>query len=168
MKRNIVLAALALILMISCKSKPAFDYSETIVKMENDLAAAIAKADLKVTEYLSSQKKDSAILMSQQMESLADIALKKIQQLEAPKVKEGDNFKKEAVRYFSYIKSIYTSFNKFTRATTDEQKEIERERLGKIIKDKKEATEAMQEAQRKFAAANDFRIQKVSPGKSEK
>jgi hypothetical protein len=51
-------------------------------------------------------------------------------------------------------------------ASTDEQKEIERQRLVKIIKDKKEATDAMQEAQRKFAAANDFRIEK-SPKNSQ-
>jgi len=100
-------------------------------------------------------------MMSQQMESLADSTLKEIQKLEAPRVKEGDNFKKAAVRYFSYIKNIYTSFNRFVMAATDEQKEIERERLAKIIKDKKETTEAMQEAQRKFAAANDFRIGKA-------
>jgi hypothetical protein len=162
MKLKLVPALLLLMIMISCKSKTAFDYSEAIVKMENELSADIAKADLKVTEYLEAQKTDSAIMMSQQMEFFADTKLKEIQKLEAPKVKEGDNFKKAAVRYFSYIKNIYTSFNRFTMAATDEQKETERERLAKIIKDKKEATDAMQEAQRKFAAANDFRIEKVS------
>jgi hypothetical protein len=158
--KQISAATLLLITMISCKSKTAFDYSETIVKMENELSADIARADQKVAEYMDAKKTDSAIMMTQQMEALAESKLIEIQELEAPKVKEGDNFKKEAVRYFSYIKSIYTSFNRLTMAATDEQKEIERERLAKIIKEKKEATDAMQEAQRKFAAANDFRIQK--------
>lgn len=165
MKLIQVSTALLLMILISCRSKTAFDYSEAIVKMENELSADIAKADLKVTEYLDAKKTDSAIMMSQQMESLVDSKLNEIQKLEAPKVKEGDNFKKAAVRYFSYIKTIYTSFNRFTMAATDEQKEIERERLAKIIKDKKEATDAMQEAQRKFAAANDFRIEKVNKEK---
>jgi len=165
MKLKQVLTALFLIVMISCKSKTAFDYSEAIVKMENELSADIAKADLKVTEYLDAQKTDSAIMMSQQMELLADSKLKEVQKMEAPKVKEGDNFKRAAVRYFSYIKSIYASFNKFTMAVTDEEKETERQRLAKIIKDKTEATDAMQEAQRKFAAANDFAIEKVNSEK---
>ncbi len=162
MKLKQVSAALVLLALISCKSKTAFDYSQTIVKMENELSADLATADLKVAEYMEAQKTDSAILMTQQMETLAEGTLKEVQELEAPKVKEGENFKKSAVRYFSYIKSIYTSFNRLTMAATDEQKEIERERLAKIIKDKKEATDAMQEAQRKFAAANDFRIEKVT------
>lgn len=162
MKLNQLSVTLLLAGFLSCKSKTAFNYSETIVKMEIELSADIAKADLKVTEYLGAKKTDSAKIMSQQMEFFADTKLKEIQNLEAPKVKEGDSFKKAAVRYFSYIKSIYTSFNRFTMAATDEQKEIERERLSKIIKDKKEATDAMQEAQRKFAAANNFRIGKVN------
>jgi hypothetical protein len=162
MKLKQVSAALVLIAMISCKSKTAFDYSQAIVKMENQLSADLAKADLRVAEYMEAQKTDSAIMITRQMEALTDSTLKEIQELEAPKVKEGDNFKKEAVRYFSYIKSIYTSFHRLTMAATDEQKEIERQRLARIIKDKNDATGAMQEAQLKFAAANDFRIEKVA------
>lgn len=165
MKLPLVALSFLLMTIISCTAKSAFEYSETIVRMENELSAEIARADLKVTEYLETQKKDSAIIMSQQMESLADSKLKEIQKLEAPKVKEAGNFKKAAVRYFTYIKTIYTSFKKFTMAATEEQKEIERERLARIIKDKKEAAEAMQEAQRKFALANNFKIGKTSTEK---
>jgi hypothetical protein len=158
MKLNQLSVILLLVGFLSCKSKTAFEYSEAIVKMGNDLSADIAKADLKVSEYLDAKKTDSAIMMTTQMESLADGKLKEIQNLEAPKVKEGENFKKEAIRYFSYIKSIYTCLNRLTMAATDEQKKIERDRLAKIIKDKKEVTDAMQEAQRIFAAANNFSI----------
>ena len=77
-----------------------------------------------------------------------------------PLVNEGDNFKKSAVRYFAYIKSIYTAFRKFTTAESDSEKEKERKKLAKIIGEKKEITKAMQEAQRKFAAANNFLIEK--------
>jgi hypothetical protein len=162
MKLKQVSAALLLTALISCKSKTAFDYSQAIVKMENDLSADLAKADLKVAEYMEAQKTDSAIMMTQQMETLAEGTLKEIQELEAPKVKEAENFKKAAIRYFSYIKSIYTSLNRLTMAATDDEKEIERQRLARIIKDKEETTDAMQEAQRKFAAANDFRLEKTS------
>jgi len=161
MKLRQVSIAFFLMAIISCKSKSAFDYSEAIVKMENELSADIAKVDQKVTQYLEAKQTDSAIMMTRQMESLADGKLKEIQRLEAPKVKEGDNFKRAAVRYFSYIKSIYTSLNRVTMAATDEQKQIERGRLAKIIKDKKEVSEAMQEAQRKFAAANNFIVKKA-------
>ena len=83
-----------------------------------------------------------------------------MQKLDAPDVEEGENFKKEAVKYFSYLKAIYSSFNKFTMAATDEAKEAERSRLVKIVSEKEEATKALQVAQQKFAAANNFRIEK--------
>ena len=54
--------------------------------MENELSADIAKVDQKVTQYLEAKQTDSAIMMTRQMESLADGKLKEIQRLEAPKV----------------------------------------------------------------------------------
>lgn len=155
---QILAAALLLAAMISCKSNPALDYSEAIVKMEKELSADIARVDQKVAEYIDAQKTDSAGIMTQQMEQLVENKLQEIRKLEVPKVKDGDNFKKEVIRYFSYLKSIYTSFHRLTIATTAEQKEIERRRLSDIVKERKEAAGAMLEAQRKFAAANDFRI----------
>ena len=49
MKQLSILLILFLLMLISCKSKTAFDYSEQIVKMETDLAADIAIADEKVS-----------------------------------------------------------------------------------------------------------------------
>ena len=155
-----LLAAL-LAILFSCKSKTAFDYSQQIVKMETELAADIATADKKVSKFLEAEQNDSVIVIAQQMEDMADKKLKEIQNLDAPSVEEGENFKKEAVRYFSYIKAIYTSFNKFTIATTDEAKEIERSKLVKIVNEKEEATKALQVAQQKFATANNFKIEKT-------
>ena len=161
MKLKQLLAASLLIGMISCKSKTAFDYSETIVKMETELSAEIAMVDEKVNEYLEAKKTDSAIIMSRQMEALAEEKLKKVQQMNAPKVAEGENFKKAAIRYFTYIESIYSSFSKFTMAETEKEKAAERKKLSKIIGEKNQIAQAMQEAQRKFAVANDFRIEKT-------
>lgn len=158
-----ILPASLVILMtvlFSCKSKTAFDYSQQIVKMETELAADIAIADKKVSKFLDAEQNDSAVIIAQQMEDMADKKLKEIQNLDAPNVDEAENFKKEAVRYFSYIKAIYTSFNKFTMATTDEAKETERSKLVKIVNEKDEATKALQVAQQKFATANNFKIEK--------
>jgi len=161
MKLHSTLIILLFIFVFSCKSKTAFDYSQQIVKMETDLAAGISMADEKVSRFLEAEQNDSAIIITRQMEKLADEKLKQVESLAAPNVKEGDNFKKEAIRYFSYLKSIYTSFHRFTAAKTDEEKEAERQKLARIVDDKEEATKALQVAQQKFAAANNFRIEKV-------
>ena len=153
-------AILLLVSLVSCQSKSAFDYSEAIVRMERELSADIAEADQKLLAYMDAKKSDSAVMISKHMEALAEDKLNEVEKLKAPPVNEGDNFKKSAVRYFTYIKSIYTAFRRFTMAATDSEKEKERKKLAKIIGEKKEITKAMQEAQRKFALANNFLIEK--------
>ena len=95
------------------------------------------------------------------MKELTEKTLAEVKMLEAPKVEEGENFKKAAIRYFTYLTTLYTSFNKLTMAATDEAKEAERLKLSRIVDDKEDATKALQVAQQKFAAANNFRIEKV-------
>ena len=151
-----LIAALLLASVLSCKSKSAFDYSEAIVKLETELSAEIAEADQKLIAYMDGKKPDSAILMSRQMEALAETKLNEVEKMKVPRVEEGENFKKSAIRYFTFIRSIYSTFRKFTVAATNAEKEKERKKLAKIIQDKNEVTKAMQEAQRKFAAANNF------------
>ena len=128
--------------------------------METELSADIAEADHKLIEYINSRKFDSAALMSRQMEELADGKLKEVENMKVPSVQEGESFKKSAIRYFTYIKSIYTTFKKFTIAATNAEKEKERKKLAKIIEEKDDITKDMQEAQRKFAAANNFIVGK--------
>ena len=165
MKSQSAIITLLLVLLFSCKSKTAFDYSQRIVKMETELSADIVIADKKVSKFLGAEQYDSAIIITELMEELADKKLKEVQRLDAPNVEEADNFKKEAVRYFSYLKNIYTSFKRFTMAATDEAKETERLKLVRIVNEKEEATRALQAAQQKFAAANNFRIEKVNKEK---
>jgi len=153
-------AILLLVSLVSCQSKSAFDYSEDIVRMERELSADIAEADQKLLAYMDAKKSDSAVMMSRHMEALAEDKLNEVEKMKAPPVNEGDNFKKSAVRYFTYIKSIYSAFRKFTMAASDAEKEKERKRLVKIIGAKNEITKDMQEAQRRFAAANNFLIDK--------
>jgi len=153
-----LIAILLLVSLFSCQSKSAFDYSESIVRMERELSADIAEADQKLLAFMDEKKSDSAVMMSKHMEALAGDKLNEVEKLKAPLVNEGDNFKKSAVRYFTYIKSIYTAFRKFTMAETNSEKEKERKKLAKIIAAKNEITKDMQEAQRKFAAANNFLV----------
>ena len=161
MKWHPIVMILTLLLAAGCKSNPAFEYSQAIVKIETDFAAEVTPADKKVSRYLDANQHDSAAIISQQMEEMAHKRLEQVQQLEAPNVKEAENFRRAAIRYFTYLKTLYTSFNKFTKAGSDDAREVERQRLAKIVADKDEATRSLQLAQQKFAAANNFRIEKV-------
>jgi hypothetical protein len=82
--------------------------------------------------------------------------------MRAPNVPEGESFKKAALAYFAYVKDIYTSFRKFSSARTEKEKDREAKKLAKIMDDRKARTLAMQAAQRKFAAANNFDLEKTA------
>ena len=76
--RNVILLFLLTAALISCQSKSAFDYSQRIVQMETELSSAIAISDERVGTFLDNNQTDSAILVSEQMEELADNKLKEI------------------------------------------------------------------------------------------
>jgi hypothetical protein len=160
MKLHTIVLFITLAFIAGCKSNSAFEYSQAIVKIETDFAAEIVPADKKVSQYLDANQHDSAAIITQQMEDMAEKRLAQVQHLEAPNVKEAENFKLAAVRYFTYLETLYTSFNNFTKAGSDDAREAERQRLAKIVADKDDATRSLQLAQQKFAAANNFRIEK--------
>jgi hypothetical protein len=160
MKLKLVIpAGLLIIFMLGCKSKVAFNYSQTIVKIEKSLEPDVVNASEKITGYLEDGDFDSVALVSAGMEKLVESKLKEVQQLEAPPVEEGENFKRASIRYFSYMRDTYTAYRKFGEQTTEEAREEERKKLLRFVNDARNAVEQMQAAQRKFAAANNFRIE---------
>jgi hypothetical protein len=161
MKLHATALYITLMLVAGCTSNTAFEYSQAIVKIETDFAAEIVPADKKVSRYLDADQHDSASIITQQMEDLAEKRLEQVRNLKVPNVKEADNFRLAAIRYFTYLKTLYTSFNSFTKASSEQTREAERQRLAKIVADKDDATRSLQLAQRKFAAANHFRIEKA-------
>lgn len=146
--------------LIGCKTKSAFNYSERIVRMEVELSEKIAIADEKVTRFLEADQQDSAKITAASMEQTTAETWETIKKIDPPDVAEADNFKKEVVKYFGYLHSIYAAFNKFVQAPDGPVKEKERIKLGKIVKEKESATRILQSAQQKFAQANNFRIGK--------
>ena len=87
--RNVIVPLLFAFFLIGCQSKSAFDYSQRIVQMETEFSSAISIADEKVGDFLDKNQRDSAVLISQHMEELADSKLKEIQQLEYDHFKTG-------------------------------------------------------------------------------
>lgn len=155
-----LLIVVACLGIISCKPGKAFDYSQSIVKIETDLAADLGAVDKKVSYHLQNNNNDSAAVYARQMEDMARLSLRKVEDLEMPDVAEAENFRREAIRYFSYITSIYESLNRLASASDETEKEAERQRLADIVSRKEQATNTLQTAQRKFAEANNFRIEK--------
>jgi hypothetical protein len=160
MKKSLIFSYLfSSILLVSCKTKSALNYNQEIIKLESSLVPAIEKTEKEVTRYFETENYDSAAAVSQRMETLVDDKLKEVEALKAPDVKEASTLKQAAIRYFAYMKSIYTAYNSFAKATSEESREAEREKLLKVVDEKNDALREIQNAQQKFASANGFKIQ---------
>jgi hypothetical protein len=158
MNRKIIAVSFLIIGLSGCKSKQALDYSEKIVAMEQSLLPEIRRTEQKASEFFTTLQYDSAAAVSLRMEKIIDEKIKKIQTLEPPHVPGADNFKKASVKYFSYLKSIYTGYREFAIQTDDVEREIKRQRVLRTGDEKQDAVDEMQRAQRKFAKENNFRI----------
>jgi hypothetical protein len=92
------------------------------------------------------------------METKIDSLIAEIKNKPAPKVKEGENFKKAALSYFDYMKSIYTSYKNYGLQTTPEGRQIQVQIMSMVVNKEDKMIADVQEAQRIFAMDNGFKI----------
>lgn len=157
--KHLVYLILLLATFSSCGSKSsAFRFSQDIVKKEQSLVKDIERTEDQVFKFANENKYDSIAVVATRMEKLVDDRLQEVQRLPLPDAKEADAFKKAAVNYFSYLKSVYTAYKNFGLATTEEARDKERTHLLKIVDEKNEAVNAMQRMQKKYAAVNGFKV----------
>jgi hypothetical protein len=159
MIKKILFAAIMLSSFAACNSKSAFNYSQEIVKKERSLSLDINETEDKVKVFLDKEQFDSIAAAGVRMEKLVDARLTEIKDQPVPDVKDGPAFKDAAIRYFKYIKSMYTGYKDFGNASTPEARDKEMTKLRDIVNQKTGALRDMQLAQKKFADANGFKIE---------
>ena len=93
------------------------------------------------------------------METKIDTIIKQIAKKPAPAVKQGENFKKAALHYFDYMKSIYTSYKNYGFQNSPEGRQIQLQIMTMIINNEDKMIAEMQKAQKIFAKDNGFKIQ---------
>ena len=159
MRLTFLFITLFLTVITGCKSKSAFDYSQKLVSIEKSLVPDIKETEDKVAEFFTNKQYDSAAAVSQRMEDKVENKIKEVRAMDAPKVAEAENFKQAYLKYFSYIKSVYTTYREYAQQTTDEDREKVRQQMLDIEKEKQTAVTEMQQTQAKFAKANGFRLE---------
>ena len=96
------------------------------------------------------------------METKIDSIIHNIQQKRVPEVKQGANFKKAALNYFDYMKTIYTSYKNYGNETTPEGRIIGLEVISRVTNEEDKVIADMQQAQRIFAKDNGFKIKSAT------
>lgn len=160
MRLKFLLAATGILFFAAgCKSKIAMDYNDMIAKKEKSLELSMNESEDKLKNYFSNFEYDSIASVSSKMESKIDSIVAEIKRTPAPKVKQGENFKKAALQYFVYMKSIYTSYKDYGLQTTPEGRQVVAKSIIPEITGQEDKMIAdMHEAQRIFAKDNGFKI----------
>jgi hypothetical protein len=143
---------------IGCKSKIAKDYSDMIVKKQKNLAESIDQNEPRLKNYFTNYEYDSIASVSDRMVAKIDSIILGIKNKPAPKVTQGENFKKAALNYFDYMKTLYTSYKNYGAQTTPEGRIVGREVIARVTTEEDLMIAQLKEAQRIFAKDNGFKI----------
>ena len=143
----------------SCNNNAAYDYSQKIVNMEKTLIPQIEQTESDVTKFVGDGKYDSIVVSAAKMETMINDKIDEIKKLPAPNAKGGEDFKTSCITYFEFLKSVYTSYKNFGSQTTDDAREQEKNKMISLIGNKEKMIADMQQAQKKFAKDNDFKIE---------
>jgi hypothetical protein len=159
MIRKLLTGSLLLLSLVACKSRSGFKFSQDIVAKEKALEPALQKTESDVKNFFAESKYDSIVAVSEKMENMVQQKIDEIKNASLPDAKGVDNFRSAALKYFSFIKSIYTAYKEYGLAATDEERQAAAERSQKIADERMEALKDIQEAQQKYAKDNGFRVE---------
>jgi len=157
--RKILSAIIVLAFLASCKSDAGFNYSQEFVKKERAMIPAIDSTEDAVGRYAALGEMDSVGIVSESLEKKFDVLLDETKAKPAPDAKGGEHFKAEVIKYFEYMKSIYTAYKDFAR-TDGAERDAARTHMLELVQRKPEILTNIQQAQQQFAADNGFKVEK--------
>ena len=156
--KTIVMIATICLLTVGCKSKLAMDYNDMIVDKQKSLGKSMDQVAPSLKSFFATYEYDSIASVSTRMEIKIDTIIKEIAKKPVPHVKQGENFKKAALHYFDYMKSIYTSYKNYGLQNSPEGRQIQLQIMSMIINNEDKMIAEMQKAQKIFAKDNGFKI----------
>jgi hypothetical protein len=159
MVKKIILLALIIVSIVSCKSNNAFKYSQEFVASETKLMPSIENTENKVGDYIEKNQYDSMAIISEKMEKEINDVIVVIKGKPAPDATGGEKFKVDVIKYFEYLKGIYGSYKDYANADSDDKRQEEALKMQNLASKKQEVVKIIQIAQKEFAKANGFKIE---------
>jgi hypothetical protein len=159
MIKKITLALFIICSLVACNSKNAFNYSQDFVKKEKSLEPSILQTEKNMEAFIAAEKYDSVVVAAELMENKVQVVIAELDAIPAPDVEEGQKFKVDIKKYFEFIKSIYTNYKMYGKATDQVARDVQLERLQTLVAKGQEATNTMIASQASFAKANGFKLE---------
>lgn len=159
MKQLIHLLSFLLVLALSsCNSGTALKYNQSLLGIEKVLEKEIVWTEGKCASFIQDDKYDSLVVVASRMEGLVSKAAQEVEELPTPNAKGVETFKKEFIKYFLALKSVYTSYKKYGMASTPEARDAEMRKLQETAEKTKDVIKNIQAVQKRFASDNGFKI----------
>lgn len=158
MLKNTLSFIIVIFILSGCKSKNAFNYSQNFVKKELSLVPSVEETEKKVAAFIEKEQYDSIVVEGAKAEKLIDNVIVEIRDTPAPDAKDGERFKADIIKYFEFMKSVYTTYREFGSAPNEEERNNVVVKLQKIVANRQGVTNKIQASQRSFATANGFKI----------
>src|SRR5260221_2065700 len=152
--------------VVTCKTKIAIDYNNMIAEKQKNLGTVMNEAEPRLRNYFASFEYDSIVSVSDRVEAKIDSIIRKIEKEPAPKADQGENFKKAALGYFDYFKTIYVAYKNYGLQTTAEDRLNAGQDMAMILSHEDKMIADMLEAQRIFAKDNNFKIRPANQNNS--
>jgi len=158
--------SVVMVAAISCKSKDtnsgdhpatAKEYYQKVLEIEESISEPLLKAEAEIKARSDKNNFAGIAASAKVMEDTLDVKIKALKNI--PAVGNGaEDFKTMAVRYFEYIKSIYTAYKDIGEAKDEEQREGAVKKMADLINAQEDIMTNLNNAQIKFAADNGFSL----------
>lgn len=159
MHKKIFIALLVLIGLAGCKAQTALKYSQGLVKRGRSIVPEMTTTEEKVKTFFGNKQYDSIAVVAIKMEKMVDEKLQEINDEPAPDVTGAPVFKDAFIKYFKFIKSLYTGYKEFGKAANAEEREKALVKVSTFVDHKEAALKDIQDAQQKFASDNGFKLE---------
>lgn len=162
MLKRIFLGSILLMSLVACKSKTksARDYNNGMVNLEAKLEPLIIATENDVEKYLTAEEYDKVAAAGEKLEGIIQGKIDSISKEPAPKVKQAEEFKAAYIKYFRFIKSMYTGYKRLGNAVSQEERDAVIGDLQTMLAEREKTISDLQSAQKKFASANGFILEK--------
>lgn len=142
------------------KAETPMQFSEKIVNAEMALAQPLAQAEQSIRIQADSANYKAMGTTAANAEKLVQDKIDEIEKISASEFKGGEDFKKTAIDYFKYVKSIYTAYKNIGNADNEGIRLAETRRMDTVLATQQNVIAMMQAAQDKFAIENGFQVEK--------
>lgn len=133
----------------------AVQLNERIMALENSLGEPMLKAEAEIKARSDNNNVAGVIQSAKAMEDSVQLRVDEIKKL-SPVGVGGEDYKVVAVRYFEYLKSIYTTYKEIAEAKDDNVKIEKAKQMQSIVASQPAVLANLQQAQQKYAADNGF------------